>query len=77
MNYYSTHQIPLDVHLSRIATTPERYFVELKKNDFPIASFDMKEDSMNRWKPVEPAPNWVRGLTDELSDAINKHRNGI
>jgi len=74
MNYIPHENFLLEVHLNRIVTTPERYFVQLKKNDMPLASFDMKQDVFERWKPIEPAPGWVNGLVPELNDAIRNHR---
>lgn len=75
MNYISHEDSLLEVHLNRIATTPERIFVELRKDDMPLASFDMKQDVFERWHPIEPAPDWVSGLVPELNDVIKNHRN--
>jgi hypothetical protein len=74
MNYIPHGRSLLEVHLNRIVTTPERYFVELKKDDVSVASFDMKNDGFDRWKPIEPAPDWVEELVAELNAVIQTHR---
>ena len=73
MRYIPHENMFLELHLSRIITTPERYFVELKKDDVNIAAFDMKRDGFDRWKPIAPAPAWVDDLIVELNEAIKKH----
>jgi len=64
----------LDVYFNRIFSTSEKYFVELKRDDVPVACFDMKQDKLDRWIVVDRVPTWVRGLAPELTGAIIDHR---
>lgn len=74
MKYVPHENHLLEVHLNRIAAIPEKYFVELKKDEISIASFDMRRDKFaGRWKVIEPVPQWVSSLTDDLNEAINDH----
>ena len=74
MTYISHENSFLEVHLSRIVNTHEKYFVELKKNNKQLVSFHMKADALDRWIVTKPVPIWVSRLVPELTSAIQNHR---
>jgi hypothetical protein len=47
-----------------------KYFVQINPDGRDAVSFEMKQQHPGKWVAIQPAPSWVTGIQDQLSDAI-------
>ncbi|MGZ3923253.1 MAG: hypothetical protein ACXVBJ_05755, partial [Flavisolibacter sp.] len=49
----------LNARFNRVACPIGKFFIEVKSEDFVVASFEMQKDHFNKWKVTHPVPEWI------------------
>ncbi|MGZ3845461.1 MAG: hypothetical protein ACXVBH_05370 [Flavisolibacter sp.] len=64
----------LNARFNRVACPIGKFFIEVKSEDFVVASFEMQKDHFNKWKVTHPVPEWIIKLELEFADAITRNQ---
>lgn len=51
----------------------EKYFVLVRDGEIDVISFEIQKDKRDKWKIVQPAPEWVFKLEEQITDAIHEN----
>jgi len=58
------------VHFTRVFAPQPKYFVTINDGELDIITFEVKKNAMDHWKIIQPAPDWIAHLEEQIEEAI-------
>ena len=70
-------EIPFDkwsliLHFTRVHAPQEKYFVLIRDGEIDVISFEVQKDKRDQWKVMQPAPEWVFNLEEQIADVLSE-----